>query len=72
MQRYSRAGRLWICAALALSVIAPLAASSPRSDLAVLKRIASRVDERVGSVSIEASDPVPYVASQPDAPRRRW
>ena len=67
MQRYSRAGRLWTCVALALSVIAPLAASSPRSDLAVLKRIASRVDERVGSVSIEASDPVPYVASQPDA-----
>ena len=58
---------LWTCVALALSVIAPLAANGPRSDLAVLKRIVSHVDERVGSVSIEASDPVPYVASQPDA-----
>ena len=31
-----------------------------------LKRIASRVDDRAGVISIEASDPVPYVASQPD------
>jgi type IV pilus assembly protein PilQ len=65
MYRYSR--RVWACVALALSVIAPLAANSPRSDLAVLKRIVSRVDERVATISIEASDPVPYVASQPDA-----
>ena len=61
------AARLWACVALALCVIAPLAATGPRNDLAVLKRIASRVNERVGTVSIEASDPVPYVASQPDA-----
>ena len=32
----------------------------------MLKRIASRVDDRAGVISIEASDPVPYVASQPD------
>ena len=65
MHRHSL--RLWACAALALCVIAPLAANGARTDLAVLKRIASRVDDRVGTVSIEASDPVPYVASQPDA-----
>ena len=32
----------------------------------MLKRIASRVDGRTGVIAIEASDPVPYVASQPD------
>jgi type IV pilus assembly protein PilQ len=51
------------CAAMALVAIAPLGA---RSDVASLKRIASRVDDRTGVVSIEASAPVPYVASQPD------
>jgi type IV pilus assembly protein PilQ len=48
----------------ALVVIVPLAASS--TDTAMLKRIASRVDDRSGVISIEASDPVPYIASQPD------
>ena len=51
-------------ALLALGAIVPLGASA--TDTAVLKRIASRVDERAGVLSIEASDPVPYVASQPD------
>jgi type IV pilus assembly protein PilQ len=32
----------------------------------MLKRIASRVDGRTGVVAIEATTPVPYVASQPD------
>ena len=55
----------WIlCAALGIGVMVPLRASS--TDLAVLKRISSRVDNRAGVISIEASDPVPYVASQPD------
>jgi type IV pilus secretin PilQ/predicted competence protein len=51
-------------ALVALVAIVPLGASS--TDTAMLKRIASRVDERSGVISIEASDPVPYVASQPD------
>jgi type IV pilus assembly protein PilQ len=51
-------------ALLALGIIVPLRASS--TDSAVLKRITSRVDDRAGVISIEASDPVPYVASQPD------
>ena len=51
-------------ALLALGIIVPLCASS--TDRAVLKRIGSRVDDRAGVISIEASDPVPYVASQPD------
>jgi type IV pilus assembly protein PilQ len=33
----------------------------------MLKRIASRLDGRTGVIAIEASTPVPYVASQPDA-----
>src|SRR5690348_745231 len=52
------------CALLALGIIVPLRASS--TDTAVLKRIGSRVDEKAGVISIEASDPVAYVASQPD------
>ena len=59
----SRSGLL-IGALLALIAIAQLGASS--TDTAMLKRIASRVDDRAGVISIEASDPVPYVASQPD------
>jgi len=55
---------LLVGALLALIAIAQLGASS--TDTAMLKRIASRVDDRAGVISIEASDPVPYVASQPD------
>ena len=33
----------------------------------MLKKIASRVSDRGGVIAIEASDPVAYVASQPDA-----
>src|ERR1044071_5758609 len=56
-----------LCVAMALGVMTPLGAAAARSDVAKLKKIASRVDDRLGVVSIEASDPVPYVASQPDA-----
>ena len=55
---------LLVGALLALVAIARLGASS--TDTAMLRRIASRVDDRAGVISIEASDPVPYVASQPD------
>jgi len=48
----------------ALGIMVPLRAST--TDIAVLKRITSRVEDRAGVLSIEASDPVPYVASQPD------
>jgi type IV pilus assembly protein PilQ len=57
---------LVLCAAMALAIIAPLVASGDRADVAMLKKIASRVTDRAGVISIEASDPVPYVASQPD------
>jgi type IV pilus assembly protein PilQ len=53
-----------LCGALAIGVMVPLRASS--TDLAVLKRISFRVDDRAGVISIEASEPVPYVASQSD------
>ncbi len=55
-----------VCAAMGLAIIAPLLASGDRADVAVLKKIASRVTDRTGIITIEASDPVPYVASQPD------
>ena len=57
---------LVLCAAMGLAVIAPLLASGGRADVAMLKKIASRVTDRTGIITIEASDPVPYVASQPD------
>jgi type IV pilus assembly protein PilQ len=49
---------------MAVAVMVPLGAV--RSDVATLTTIASRVDGRTGVVSIESSDPVAYVASQPD------
>ena len=60
----SRLPRAIAGAMLALGIIVPLRASS--TDTAVLKRITSHVDDHAGVLSIEASDPVPYVASQPD------
>lgn len=57
---------LVLCAAVALGVRTPLDASGAGASVATLKKIGSRVDGRAGVISIEASDPVPYVASQPD------
>jgi type IV pilus secretin PilQ/predicted competence protein len=57
---------LVLCAALATGALATPGANGARSDAAMLKKIASRVDDRAGVVTIEASVPVPYVASQPD------
>ena len=57
---------LGLCLAMALGVVNPLRVSGAGNDSAMLKRIASRVDGRTGVIAIEASAPVPYVASQPD------
>jgi type IV pilus assembly protein PilQ len=70
---------LGLCLAMALGAMAPLrvsgagtealsraGAAGADSDRALLKRIASRVDGRTGVIAIEATAPVPYVASQPD------
>ncbi len=65
MYRYSIL--LGLCLAMAAGVMAPLGAAGARSDAAMLKRIGSRIDGRTGVIAIEASAPVPYVASQPDA-----
>jgi type IV pilus secretin PilQ/predicted competence protein len=65
MYRYSIL--LGLCLALAAGAMAPLGAAGARADAAMLKRIGSRVDGRTGVIAIEASTPVPYVASQPDA-----
>jgi len=58
---------LALCAAMTLGARAPLAAGAGAgTDAATLKKIASRVEGRSGVISIEASDPVSYVASQPN------
>ena len=57
---------LGLCLATVLGVMNPLRISGAGNDTAMLKRIASRVDGRMGVLAIEASTPVPYVASQPD------
>ena len=51
-----------LCATGALGVPVVSAKAGAR-----LKTIASRVEARMGIVTIEATDPVPYAASQPDA-----
>jgi type IV pilus assembly protein PilQ len=56
----------WLCVAIALAVIAPLVAGADKTGAAILRKVASRVNDRAGVITIEASDPVPYVASQPD------
>lgn len=53
-------------ALLTTATMASLAASAAGAASATLKAIASRVDGRAGVVAIEASDPVSYVAAQPD------
>jgi type IV pilus secretin PilQ/predicted competence protein len=57
---------LGLCLAMALGAMIPLRVSGAGNDAAMLKRIASRVDGRTGVIAIEATTPVPYVASQPD------
>src|SRR5512134_1296507 len=53
-------------------VLSPLGVAGTRTESsrgtsATLKKVTSRLDDRTGVLTIEASDPVPYVASQPDA-----
>jgi type IV pilus assembly protein PilQ len=57
---------LGLCLATVLGVMNPLRISGAGNDTAMLKRIASRVDGRMGVIAIEATTPVPYIASQPD------
>jgi type IV pilus assembly protein PilQ len=57
---------LVLSAAMMVGARTPLAAGGARVDVATLTTIASRVDGRAGVISIEASDPVSYIASQPD------
>src|SRR4051794_29025198 len=58
---------LLLTCCVAFAPFTPALIASGRGSVAMLKTIASRVDDRAGIVSIEASDPVPYVAAQPDA-----
>ena len=57
------------CTLIVLCVAMTAGARNPQAagaEVATLKKIASRVDARLGVIAIEASDPVPYIASQPD------
>jgi len=61
--------RVWVLVAVvatAAGVRAPLGAAAAGIEPAFLKRVASRVEPRIGVLTIEASAPVPYVTSQPD------
>jgi type IV pilus secretin PilQ/predicted competence protein len=64
-----RGYRVWMLVAVvaaAAGVRSPLGAAGAGVDSAVLKRVDSRVEARVGVLTIESSAPVPYVTSQPD------
>jgi len=61
MYRYTTL--LMLCVAMTIGARAPQAAGAA---VATLKKISTRMDARAGVIAIEASDPVPYVASQPD------
>ena len=66
MERYRLSLLLVVCALVALGAKVPVGAAGAGVDTATLKKITSRLDARTGVLAIEASDPVPYVASQPD------
>jgi type IV pilus assembly protein PilQ len=51
---------------MTVAVMTPVGARAARADVATLKRIGSTVEGRAGVITIEASDPVPYVTTQPD------
>jgi type IV pilus assembly protein PilQ len=60
---------LGLCIAVALGVsgkAATFAKATAAKPSATLKKIESRLESKTGVVAIEASAPVPYVASQPD------
>jgi type IV pilus assembly protein PilQ len=57
---------LALCALLTTAALGSLVASAAGATTATLKAIASRVDVSAGVIAIEASDPVSYVAAQPD------
>src|SRR6187455_2223759 len=58
--RYRYSTLLGVAAVIATGIM-PLAARAVRPDAAMLKKIASRVDDRAGVITIEASDPEPRV-----------
>jgi type IV pilus assembly protein PilQ len=53
--------------AVTLAILASPRVDAARVNTATLRTVASRLDARTGIIAIEASAPVAYVASQPDA-----
>jgi type IV pilus assembly protein PilQ len=64
---YRYTAPLGLAMAIAFTVMAPVGANGARDGAATLRKIASQVSDRTGMIAIEASDPVAYVASQPDS-----
>jgi type IV pilus secretin PilQ/predicted competence protein len=64
MHRYSLL--LGLGFALLVGTVVPTGVVRAGAEGAMLKKIASRLDDRTGVIAIEATDPVPYIASQPD------
>jgi type IV pilus assembly protein PilQ len=64
MHRYSLLVGLGF--ALLVGTVVPTGVVRAGAEGAMLKKIASRLDDRTGVIAIEATDPVAYVASQPD------
>ena len=61
------ATRLLLCAAVAAGAMASLFANDGGVDLARLMSIKASLTDQMGVVTIESSQPVPYVTSRPDA-----
>src|SRR5688500_8227491 len=57
---------LGLAFALLVGTVVPTGVVRAGAEGAMLKKIASRLDDRTGVIAIEATDPVPYIASQPD------
>src|SRR4051794_36813676 len=55
-----------LSAAISIGVMTPVGARVERADAATLKRIGAKVEGRASVITIESSDPVPFVATQPD------
>ena len=57
---------LALCLAVAAALMPVLRAGARGTDVSMLRKIGSRVGASAGVISIESSDPVAYIASQPD------
>jgi type IV pilus assembly protein PilQ len=64
---YRHSMLLGLCIALLVGGAVPSGVIGAGTNSATLTKIGSRLDDRAGVISIEATDPVAYVTSQPDS-----